>query len=100
MENKKFGIKNKPKQPELNDDFQEIFNNFESMKVKEEKSPYQEILTENMKNKSIKYNNNEFYLCFIAYSNINFFILSNQKRIGNLYEAEVEEPEFQIDQEE
>jgi len=84
------------------DDFEQFVKNFQSTNLKEQNNnpSYKEIPTQNMKSKFINFNNKEFFFSFIAYSNINFLILSQQKKIGNLYEAEVEEPEFQIDQNE
>jgi hypothetical protein len=105
------------------DDFEKFVKNFQSINTKENKIlqeeegegelevnkekekeknfiTYKEIATQNIKTKIIKFKNKEFFFSFMAYSNINFIIISQQKKIGNLYEAEVEEPEYQIDQEE
>lgn len=91
--------------PQINqeDDFDKFIKNFESTKLNDKKNTeitYKEIPTQNMKSKLITYKNKQFFFSFIAYSNINFIILSQEKKIGNLYEAEVEEPEYQLDQEE
>jgi hypothetical protein len=98
-------------QQEYNDDFDKFVKNFQLIntntnsnkkEIEKEKEiiTYKEINTQNIKTKIIKFNNKEFFISFMAYSNINFIMLSQEKKIGNLYEAEIEEPEFQIDQEE
>ncbi len=88
------------------DDFEEFAENFnknttiynqEEYKIKENSS-LKEINLENNKQFSFKYNEKEYNFIFLSYTNLNFIILSENKKIGNLYTANVEEPEYQLDQ--
>jgi len=94
------------------DEFEEFAENFQkktlinsTSKIQQENelelnSYLNEINIENNKQVSFKFKNKDFNIIFISYTNLNFIILSENKKIGNLYRAEIEESEFQIDQDE
>lgn len=94
--------------PEEKDDFEEFAENFiksasiinnnnNTNKNLNQNSSLKEINLENNKQLSFKFREKEFNFVFLSYTNLNFLLLSENKKIGNLYTAEVEEPEFQIE---
>lgn len=96
---------NQNQELDANENFEEFAENFRKKleiqkKEAEQKAILREIDLENIKQKFIEYKNFKFFLQFICYSNLNFILLSENKKIGNLYLAEVEEPEYRIEDDE
>ena len=88
-----------PNQDDLDNFAQEFKNKIILENELKNKKNYTEIILENNKQTSFYYQGEEYILLIIAYSNSNFVILSKNKKIGNIYSADLEDSEFPDDEE-